>query len=42
MGNAGRTGGQYYTPRPLINNCKINKSKINETIYVVLVEVVAF
>lgn len=34
MGNAGRTGGQYYTPRPLINTIvKLINPKIGETIY---------
>ena len=34
MGNAGRTGGQYYTPRPLINTIvQLINPKINETIY---------
>ena len=34
MGNAGRTGGQYYTPRPLIKTIiKLVKPKIGETIY---------
>ncbi|MDC0899531.1 N-6 DNA methylase [Candidatus Pelagibacter sp.] len=34
MGNAGRTGGQYYTPRPLITTIvKLINPKINETVY---------
>ena len=34
MGNAGRTGGQYYTPRPLIKTIvKLINPKIGETIY---------
>ena len=34
MGNAGRNGGEYYTPRPLIQAIiKIIKPKIGETIY---------
>ena len=34
MGNAGRTGGQYYTPRPLIRTIvKLVNPKIGETIY---------
>ena len=34
MGNAGRNGGQYYTPRPLIRSMiKIIDPKIGETIY---------
>ena len=34
MGNAGRNGGEYYTPRPLIRAMvKIVKPKIGETIY---------
>ena len=34
MGNAGRTGGQYYTPRPLIKTIvNIVKPKISETVY---------
>ncbi len=34
MGNAGRNGGEYYTPRPLIRTIvKIVKPKIGETIY---------
>lgn len=34
MGNAGRDGGQYYTPRPLIRTIvKIVNPKIGETIY---------
>jgi type I restriction enzyme M protein len=34
MGNAGRTGGQYYTPRPLIKKIvDLIKPKIGETIY---------
>lgn len=34
MGNAGRTGGQYYTPRPLIKTIvNLVKPKIGETIY---------
>lgn len=34
MGNAGRNGGEYYTPRPLIRAIvKIVKPKIGETIY---------
>ena len=30
MGNAGRNGGEYYTPRPLI---KAVQPKIGETVY---------
>lgn len=34
MGNAGRTGGQYYTPRPLIRAMiRVIDPKIGETIY---------
>lgn len=34
MGNAGRNGGEYYTPRPLISTIvKIVDPKIGETIY---------
>ena len=34
MGNAGRNGGEYYTPRPLINTIiKVVAPKIGETIY---------
>lgn len=34
MGNAGRTGGQYYTPRPLIRAMiKVVDPQIGETIY---------
>lgn len=34
MGNAGRTGGQYYTPRPLIRAMiQVIDPKIGETIY---------
>jgi len=34
MGNAGRNGGEYYTPRPLISTIvKVVKPKISETIY---------
>ncbi|MGB2196190.1 N-6 DNA methylase [Planktomarina sp.] len=34
MGNAGRNGGQYYTPRPLIRAIlKVVKPKLGETIY---------
>ncbi len=34
MGNAGRDGGQYYTPRPLIRTIvKVVDPKIGETIY---------
>ncbi|MBT7623208.1 MAG: N-6 DNA methylase [Flavobacteriaceae bacterium] len=34
MGNAGRTGGQYYTPRPLIKTIvKLINPKIGEIIY---------
>ena len=34
MGNAGRNGGQYYTPRPLIRAMiEVIKPQINETIY---------
>ncbi len=34
MGNAGRTGGQYYTPRPLIRTIvKLINPKIKEKIY---------
>lgn len=34
MGNAGRTGGQYYTPRPLIRAMiRVIDPKIGETVY---------
>lgn len=34
MGNAGRNGGEYYTPRPLIRAMiKVTNPKIGETIY---------
>jgi type I restriction enzyme M protein len=34
MGNAGRNGGEYYTPRPLIRAMiKVIKPKLGETIY---------
>ena len=34
MGNAGRNGGEYYTPRPLIKSIiKVVNPKIGETIY---------
>ena len=34
MGNAGRNGGEYYTPRPLIQSIvKVVAPQINETIY---------
>lgn len=34
MGNAGRNGGQYYTPRPLIRAMiEVTKPQIGETIY---------
>ena len=34
MGNAGRNGGQFYTPRPLIRTMiKVLDPKIGETIY---------
>ena len=34
MGNAGRNGGEYYTPRPLIKAIvKVIKPKIGETVY---------
>jgi type I restriction enzyme M protein len=34
MGNAGRNGGEYYTPRPLIRTMiQVIKPKIGETIY---------
>jgi type I restriction enzyme M protein len=34
MGNAGRNGGQYYTPRPLIRAMlKVSDPKLGETIY---------
>jgi len=34
MGNAGRNGGQYYTPRPLIRAMiKVTDPKIGETVY---------
>ena len=34
MGNAGRNGGEYYTPRPLIRAMvKVVKPQIGETIY---------
>ncbi len=35
MGNAGRNGGQYYTPRPLIRAMvQVTNPKIGETVYV--------
>lgn len=34
MGNAGRNGGEYYTPRPLIKSIvKVTSPKIGETVY---------
>lgn len=34
MGNAGRSGGQYYTPRPLIRAMiKVTDPKVGETVY---------
>ncbi len=34
MGNAGRNGGEYYTPRPLIESIvKVIRPKIGETVY---------
>ena len=34
MGNAGRNGGEYYTPRPLIRTIvKVVDPKIGDTIY---------
>ena len=34
MGNAGRNGGEYYTPRPLIRTIvKVVKPRIGETVY---------
>ncbi len=34
MGNAGRNGGEYYTPRPLIKTIvKVLNPKIGDTIY---------
>ena len=34
MGNAGRNGGEYYTPRPLIRAMiQVTNPKIGETIY---------
>ena len=34
MGNAGRNGGEYYTPRPLIRAMvQVTAPKIGETIY---------
>ena len=34
MGNAGRNGGEYYTPRPLIKSIvKVINPQINETVY---------
>ena len=34
MGNAGRNGGEYYTPRPLIKSIvKVTNPKIGETVY---------
>ena len=34
MGNSGRNGGEYYTPRPLINTIvKVIKPKIGDTVY---------
>ena len=34
MGNAGRNGGEYYTPRPLIKTIvKVVDPKIGDTIY---------
>src|SRR3546814_6812136 len=34
MGNAGRNGGEYYTPRPLIRAMiKVVKPTLNDTVY---------
>jgi len=34
MGNAGRNGGEYYTPRPLIKSIiKVIKPRVGETVY---------
>ena len=34
MGNAGRNGGEYYTPRPLIRAMiNVTQPKIGQTIY---------
>ena len=34
MGNAGRNGGEYYTPRPLIRSIiKVVNPQIGETVY---------
>ena len=34
MGNAGRNGGEYYTPRPLIKSIvKVIDPKVGETVY---------
>ena len=34
MGNAGRNGGEYYTPRPLIKSIiQVIKPKIGEIVY---------
>ena len=34
MGNAGRNGGEYYTPRPLIKSIvKVINPQIGETVY---------
>ena len=34
MGNAGRNGGEYYTPRPLIRTIvKVVNPRIGETVY---------
>ena len=34
MGNAGKNGGEYYTPRPLIKTIvKVLNPKIGETVY---------
>ena len=34
MGNTGRNGGEYYTPRPLIKSIvKVTNPQIGETVY---------
>jgi type I restriction enzyme M protein len=43
MGNAGRNGGEYYTPRPLIKSIvKVINPKVGETIMMVLLVVLDF
>lgn len=43
MGNAGRNGGEYYTPRPLIRSIvKVVAPQIGETIYDAAVESAGF